>query len=166
METTLKWERVILTKELNEKFNKIGECYEVCNVFDDSFMLRDATTKVAVGLVKFSDFDEHFVHEENYKGWTSWIPFAGFDGQADCFYKTNRRDVEIKFVTDKVRAKSYLHNSDDFNLAFGLNLAYLRCRNKALEKKKSEYEEELKKISKEIADNNRTIEKMISSLQS
>ena len=138
MDTILKFDRVILTKELNEKFSKIGEVFEIANFLDNSFLLRDARTKVAIGVVSFDDFEKHFVHETNYNNkWTRWIPFNGFDGQNDCMYKTNRKDVEVKFVTDKVRGRSFLHKDDEFNLSFGLNIAYLRCRNKALEKKRA-----------------------------
>ena len=166
METTLKFSRVVLIKELDEKFCKIGEAFEVANILENSFLLRDAKTRIAIGIVSFEDFENHFVHEENFKGWSKWQQFKGFDGQNDCFYKTNRKDVEVKFETDKVRAKSYLHKDDEFNLSFGLNMAYLRCANKALEKKKAEYEEELNRINKEIADNKKTIQKMINSLKS
>ena len=165
METTLKFSRVVLIKELNEKFSKIGEVFEVANILENSFLLRDAKTRVAIGVVSFYDFEKCFVHEENYKGWTPWIQFNGFDGQNDCFYKTNRKDVAVKFVTDKVRAKSFLHKDDEFNLSFGLNIAYLRCRNKALEKKRIECEKELKKINSEMVDNEKTIQNMISSLE-
>ena len=166
METTFKFDRVILIKELNEKFHKIGEVFEVANILEDSFLLRDAKTRVAIGIVKFEDFENHFVHEPNFNGWTNWQQFIGFNGHNDCFYKTNRKDVEVKFITDKVRAKSFLHKDDEFNLSFGLNMAYLRCMNKALEKKKKKLEEELKKIDIEMADNERIIQKMINSLPS
>lgn len=166
METTLKFDRVVLVKELDDKVHKVGEIYEIANVLEDSFVLREAKTKMAVGIVSFADFDKYFVHESNFNGWTSWQQFNGFDGQNDCFYKTNRKDVEVKFLTDKVRAKSFLHRNDEFNLSFGLNVAYLRCMNKALEKKRVKCEEELKKINNEIADNKKTIQKMINSLNS
>lgn len=164
MESTLKFDRVVLIKELNEKFCKIGEAFEVANILENSFLLRDAKTKLAIGVVSFEDFENCFVHESNFGGWTNWQQFNGFDGQNDCFYKTNRKDVEVKFLTDKVRAKSFLHKDDEFNLSFGLNMAYLRCMNKALEKKKASCEEELKRIDNEIADNKRVIQKMIASL--
>lgn len=165
METTLKFDRVILIKELNEKFSKIGEAFEIANIFEDSFLLRDSKTRVAIGVVNFDDFEKCFVHESNFSGWTKWQQFNGFDGQNDCFYKTNRKDVEVKFITDKVRAKSFLHKDDEFNLSFGLNMAYLRCRNKALEKKKVVLEKELQKVNDEMADNEATIRQMISSLE-
>lgn len=167
MKSVLKYDRVILTKELNDKIKKIGDVFEIANILEDSFVLREAKSKIAVGVVSFEDFEKHFVHESNYNNkWTEWESFVGLDGQTDCFYRTNRKDVEVKFVIDKVRAKSYLHKDDEFNLSFGLNLAYLRARNKVLEKKKTEYEEELKKINNEITDNKRAVQKIINSLNS
>ena len=164
METTLKFDRVILTKELNETFRKVGETFEIANIFDNSFLLRDAKTKLALGTVSFEDFEECFVHAENFKGWTNWTLFAGFDNQNDCMYRTNGKKVQVKFLTDKVRAESCCHKDNEFNLAFGIQTAYLRCLDKALEKKKKKHEEEIKKIDMEIADNERIIWKMINSL--
>lgn len=164
METILKFERVVLTKELNEKFCKVGEVYEVAKVLDDSFLLRDAGTRVAIGVVKFSDFERCFEKEEERKGWTDWIQFTGYNNQNDCFYKTNRKKVKVKFETDKVRAESCCCKEDEFNLAFGLRLAYLRGLNKLLTRQKNELESSLKKVDVELADNNNIIEKMIASL--
>lgn len=166
MDTTLKFDRVILIKELNEKFKKVGEVFEIANILEGSFLLRSATTKVAIGVVDFCDFESHFVHEENFKGWTPWTPLVGFDSQNDIFYRTNKRKVQVKFLTDKVRAESCLHRDDEFNLSFGLHIAYLRCLNKALAKQKKEYEEKLKVIDYEIAENKTIMKKMVNSLGS
>ena len=166
METTIKFDRVVLVEELNEKFSKIGEVFEVANILDNSFLLRDAKTKVAIGVVSFADFEKHFVHEENYKGWSSWQKFNGIDGQNDCVYRTNRRKTQVRFLTDKVMGESFTNKGDEFNLYFGLNLAYLRARNKALAKKKAEYERELKNIDIELIDNERVIKNMINRLES
>jgi hypothetical protein len=164
METTLKFDRVLLIKELNKTFKKVGEVFEVANVFDGSFLLRDAKTKLALGVVNFEDVEKHFVHAENFKGWTKWTLFNGFDNQNDCMYRSNGKKVQVKFLTDKVRAESCCHKDNEFNLAFGIQTAYLRCLNKSLVKKKKKYEEELKKIDMEIIDNERIIQKMINSL--
>ena len=166
MKTVLNYDRVILTKELNEKIKKVGEVFEIANTFDDSFLLRDGKTRVAIGVVSFEDFESHFVHEENYKGWTNWIPITGFDGHSDVFYKTNRRKVIVKFLTDKVRAEACCAKEDEFNLSYGVQLAYLRCLNKALQKKKDEYEKAIGDITLEMSDNNNIIKRMIGSLVS
>jgi len=166
METVLKFDRVILAKELNEKFKKIGETFEVANILDNAFLLREAKSKVAVGVVTFEDFKKHFVLEEDFKGWTKWAQLIGFDGQTDVLYRTNKKKIQVKFITDKVRAESCCNKKEDeFNLSFGVQIAYLRCLNKALLKKKEKYEEELKKINNEITDNNEIIRKMINSLE-
>lgn len=164
METTLKFDRVILVKELNDKMKKVGEAFEIANVLDGSFLLRDTNSRVAVGVVSFADFEKHFVHEENFKGWTQWCPLAGFDGQTDAYYRTNRRKTQVKFLTDNVRGESFMNRQDEFNLYIGLNLAYLRACNKALAKKKAKHEEDLKNINIELIDNEKIIEKIINSL--
>lgn len=164
METVLKFDRVILTKELNEKFKKVGEAFEIANILDNSFLLRDAKTRVALGVVGFDDFENCFVHEENFKGWTNWTQFIGFDGQNDIYYRTNRKKVQVKFLTDKTKAESCCNKSDEFNLYFGIQTAYLRCLNKTLEKKKTKLEEELKIINHDVAENNKIMKQMINSL--
>lgn len=171
METVLKYDRIILTKELNEKFNQVGEVFEIASILNNSFMLRDARSKIALGVVSFDDFDRCFVKQDEASGWTPWTQFIGIDGQTDAFYRTNFKKVQVRFLTDKVRAESScnLKFNDEFNLFFGLQIAYLRCCNKALLKRKreleAEFETELKRIVCETTDNNKIMEKMINSLE-
>ena len=164
MNTVLKYDRIILVNELNEKMKKIGEVFEVANVLEDCFVLRDSKTRVAIGVISFEDFEKYFVKEENFKGWTSWTPINGADGSVDGCYRTNRKRVQVCFLKDKVRAESSCHNEDDFNLFFGIQLAYLRCKNKQMLKQKQKLEEELKNINIEITDNKRIMDNMINSL--
>lgn len=164
MNTTLKFDRVILVKELNEKFKQIGETYEVANILENSFLLRNAKTKVAIGVVSFEDFEKHFVAEEKFKGWTKWQSLVGFNGHSDAMYRTNFKKIQVKFITTKDRAECCCNKTDDFNLAFGIQLAYMRCLNKARERQKEELEETLSMINHEIAENNTIIKKMVNSL--
>lgn len=165
MNSYLKFDRVILTKELNEKFKKVGEVFEVASILENSFLLRDSKTAVALGVVSFEDFENHFVHEENFNGWTNWMPIIGYDGQSDAYYRTNRKKTQVKFLTNKVRAESCCNKTDNFNLAFGIQVAYLRCLNKSLEKRKAVLEEEYRKANREIAENEHIMKKMINSLE-
>lgn len=164
METTLKFDRVILVKELNEKFKNVGEVFEIANILDNSFLLRDGRTRVAIGVISFEDFEEYFVHENNFRGWTPWTSFVGFDGQNDCYYRTNRKKVQVRCLTDNVRAESCCHKDDDFNLFFGIQAAYLRCMNKALERQKAKCEEKIKMANSEITENESILKRMINSL--
>ena len=164
MNTIMKFDRVILTKELNEKLKQVGDAFEIANIIDGSFVLRSAKTRVAVGVVSFEDFENHFIREESFKGWTNWTPLIGFDGQSDCFYRTNRKKTQVKFVTTKDRAESCCCKDDDFNLAFGIQLAYLRCLNKARTKQRLELEEKMNSVEHEIAENETIMKKMVNSL--
>lgn len=162
---TLKYDRVILIKELNEKFRKVGDVFEIANILDNALLLRDSRTKVALGIISFEELEEYFTHEPNHKGWTNWTPLVGFDGQNDASYRTNGKKVQVRFLTNKVRAEACCCRDDDFNLTFGLRVAYLRCLNKALEKQKHEHEEKLKMIKHDIAENEMIMKKMINSLE-
>lgn len=164
MNTVLRFDKYVLTKELNEKFKQVGETYEIANILEDSFMLRSENTKVALGLVNFKDFEECFVAVENYKGWTPWQSIVGFDGQTDAMYRTNRKKVQVKFLTNKVRAECCCCKDDNFNLNFGIQLAYLRCLNKARIAQRIELEEKLNMIEHEIAENESIMKKMVNSL--
>lgn len=161
METVLKFDRVVLAKELNERFRQVGEVYEVASVLDNSFVLRDARTRVAVGVVTFEDFERCFSKEEKLSTWTPWTHLAGVDGRTDAFYRSNGRRVEVKFVTDKIRATSCCHADDEFNLFFGIQIAYYRAENKALVKKAKEYEEKLARTIDEITYNKGIIKNMV-----
>lgn len=165
MDTVLKFDRVVLVKELNDRFKRVGDVFEVANILDNSFLLRDSKTRVALGVVGFEDFERCFVAESQFSGWTAWTPLTGFDGQTDALYKTNRKKVKVKFLTDKTKAEACCNKMDDFNLFFGVQMAYMRCLNKSLLKRKAKYEENLKSVNIEIADNNKIIDKMISSLE-
>ena len=172
METVLKFDRVILTKEINERFKKVGEVYEVASVLDEAFLLRDGKTRIAIGVVSFEDFVKHFVKEESFKGWTQWCPLTGFDGQTDALYRTNRKKVQVKFLTNKVRSEASCNKrEDEFNLHFGIQMAYLRALNKSLRNKRDNVLEEMDALEKEwyainhdIAENNNIMERMIDSL--
>lgn len=164
MNTVLKFERVILTKELNEKFKKVGEAYEIAIVREGSFLLREASTKAAIGVVSFDDFEKCFVKEDEFNGWTEWTPLVGMYGETDVFYKTNRKRVKVKFMMSNITAEASCSPTNDFNLFFGIKMAYYRCHNKLLLKKKLEYENKLKEINKEISDNSSYVNNMINSL--
>ena len=158
----LKYDRVILTKELDE-MTMVGEAYEVASVKEDSFVIRDVKTKETVGVVDFEEFNNHFEKPENVRGWTSWVKFTGADGYA-AFYRTNFRKVEVRFCGVKAVASCNLAE-DKFDLYFGVRLAHGRCVHKLLTKEKNRVENELKMINSNLKDNIVLMRKMITSLE-
>ena len=132
MDTVMKFDRVILMKEMGDRFSTVGQVYEVASILNgESFLLRDAKTKIASGVISIEDFDKHFVIENECIGWTPWQKFVGFDSQNDCLYRTNFKKVQVRFLTDKVRAETCCSKNDEFNLSFGIRLCYLRALNRA-----------------------------------
>lgn len=57
-------DKVALLKEY-EVLKQVGEIYEVANITTDMVVLRDITTKIAVGAIKIEDFDKYFEKVEN-----------------------------------------------------------------------------------------------------
>lgn len=157
----LKYDRVILTKEMG-KMTMVGEVYEVAAITEDSFIIRDARTKVAMGVISFEEFDNHFEKPEDVKGWTPWTKFMDKDGNA-AFYRTNFRKVEVKYGDVKSTATCNLEE-DEFNLYFGIRIAYARCVSKILMKQKNETEEALNEIRREMKANIVLIKNMVDSL--
>ena len=102
--------------------------------------------------------------KRNHKGWTSWSPVVGINGQNDCFYKTNGKKVVVRFLKGNIKAEACCNKIDEFNLSTGLQIAYFRCLNKALNKQKAKYEEKIKEINHSISGNNGSIQKLIDSL--
>ena len=102
--------------------------------------------------------------EKTKNKWTNWKPLTDFEGQTDAFFRTNKKKVQVKFLTTKDRAEACCCYDDEFNLSFGIQLAYLRCLNKARTKQRIELEEKLNMVEHEIAKNLTTIKKMVNSL--
>lgn len=96
--------------------------------------------------------------------WTGWKPIVNFNGQTDAFYRTNFKKVQVKFLVDKIRAECCCCKDDEFDLSFGVQLAYLRALNKARAKQRADLEEALKSVEHEIAENKTIIKKMVNSL--
>lgn len=167
MNTTLKFDRVVLTKELNEKFKQVGEVFEIAQIFDDSFLLRDSKTRVALGVVNFQDFENHFVNEENFKGWTPWTEFAtDYEANLKMFYRTkDRRKVQVKTSNGCV-GESCCNSKfgDEFNLYLGLNLAYLRCIKNILVNKIDNYTKNIHSCTSEIIDVEHQIKQIVNKI--
>ena len=157
----LKYDKVTLIKEFG-KMNMVGEAYEIANISDDSFVIRDTNKRVALGVISFEEFNKHFKKVEDVKGWTPWVKFMDEFGNAD-FYRTNFRKVEVKAFGKRASAACNLAE-DEFNLHFGLQLAYCRCLNKMLLDSKKEHQEALKMINSNIKDNRVYMHNMINSL--
>lgn len=155
-------DRVVLTKEV-DNMKTVGETYEVANITTNAVVLRDVASKVAVGAIDIDEFDQYFKKADEVKGWTNWNRLVANNGDIVGFYRTNYKKVQVR-TNDNIRAEASKHKDDEFNLFFGLQLASIRCANKALRKMELEHENSLKEIRSIMAKNNNHIKKMLNSL--
>lgn len=131
-------DKVILTKEY-EEMKQVGETFEVANVTENVVVLREVTSKVAVGAIKIEDFDEYFEKVDNLKGFTPWTALYDPKQNVVAFYRTNHKKVQVRIpiqLTDKeyIQAEASCDKYDEFDLFFGIQLAYARAVNKYFEK--------------------------------
>lgn len=172
----LRGDKIVLIKAY-DKINQIGATFEVADITTNGLVIiRDNKTKVAVGAIEVDQLFKHFEKQEDIKNkWTEWNRMLDPFGATIGFYRTNFKKVQVKIPNRELayyKAEACCNlNEDDFNIGFGVNLAYLRCLNKALEYKMNDIQNEIipltkniNKIQDEIINNERTIEKMISLL--
>jgi hypothetical protein len=155
-------DKVILIKEY-DKLKMVGSEYEVANITDTSVVLRDAVRKIAVAAIGIEDFDRYFKKTEEVKGWTDWEFIIDALGNTIASYRTNQKKVQIR-TSDGYRAEATCNKCDEFNLAFGVQLACARAMDKSLKDRAEKFEQELKEINSQIVENRNMIKRMINSM--
>ena len=141
-------DKVVLVKGMNG-FKKVGESYEVANITETKVVLRDVTSKVAVGAVEIDSFEAHFAKPEEVTGWLQWENLVDRTGNVIAHYRTNGKKVQVR-TPDGYRAETTCNKGDDFNLFFGIQLAYNRCMMKALNDEEIELMETIEDAENEL----------------
>lgn len=157
-------EKVILIKEMGN-MKMVGQVYEVANITDTAVVLRDVNSKIAIGAVNIDDFDKYFKswEESDSVEWTKWQRMIDQQGNSVAYYRAKGNKVQVRTV-DGFRSEANCHDVDEFNLVFGVQLAYERCVAKHLKKSEAEHEEALKRIHSDMAENQNRMKKMVNSL--
>lgn len=155
-------DKIVLKKEYgNLKF--VGEMFEVGNITDTSIVIRNVKNKVAVASISIDDFYEYFSEVEQAKQWTKWTKFIVENGKI-AFYRTNQKKVQVKIDcgTETFKGESCCNtDEDEFNLYYGLNIAYCRCKIKKLQSIKNKYKDAINEINKDIGENRVLIDNII-----
>lgn len=76
------------------------------------------------------------MNNEKIKKWTKWTPMKQ-GNEVVAFYRTNQKKVEVRLPLSNIRAVATC-NGDEFDLHFGIQLAYARCEQKLLKNKQKE----------------------------
>lgn len=168
--TVMKYYKVVLVKEFG-RLNTVGKMYEIANITDTTFILRDAKTKVACGVIDIKDFEEYFEKFETleFNGWTNWKPIVNPNGEVFAYYRTNFKKVQLKMNTSNnsvIRSEATCNKQyDDFDVEFGIRLAYERCLNKYFKSLRLEYNKILNDVQSELRANENRIKRMLINLE-
>lgn len=73
--------------------------------------------------------------------WTDWVVIE--DNSMIGMYKTNHKKVRVKIMGYDVVGESCCSKYDVFDLAFGVRMAYLRCKEKMWKKHGADREVEI-----------------------
>lgn len=155
-------DRVALIKEFGN-MKTVGEVFEVANITDTAVILRNASSKIAVGAIDIVDFEQYFKKPEDVKSWTKWHGLMDNKGNTIAFYRTNFKKVQLR-TPDGIQAEACCNKCDEFNLFFGIQLAMLRCKDKSMRNFVEKYEPELKDVKSNMIDNQHLIKKMINAM--
>ena len=163
MFTIFRNDKVVLIKEFDEMCT-VGQEYEVANITDTAVVLRDITTKIAVGAICIDDFDKYFAKSLKSKKWTAWTKLIVNDNSV-VFYRTNGVKVQVKSVSNVI-GTACCNSGDIFNLYIGIRIAYLRMQNKILNIAIEKMDivnniDDWKKLKDIIHNNNNAINKII-----
>lgn len=159
----IKNDKVILKKQFGD-LNKIGQAYEVANITDTQIVLREIKSKIAVAAIDFEALEEYFQKSDSTKSaWTNWIRLVDEHKNVIAWYKTNNKRVKVRMGLYCSESTCNC-NEDEFDLFFGIRLAYLRCRKKFLNKHLKEIQDKITNIVEEQKQIDKEMNSMIDSL--
>lgn len=101
--------------------------------------------------------------DEKFTGWTEWHELRDPNENIIAFYRTNYRKVQVRLFNgvNKFRGEAFCNRDDNFNLFFGIQLAYMRAMSKFYKDEIEETEGYLKEIKSTMTDNKNSIKRMI-----
>lgn len=165
--TITRGEKIILISPVGE-LQKLGTVYEVANIIEDKgetkIVIRDTGKHMAVGCFILDDMDKYFQRYSDARKWTKWTRLVNAYGDIIGFTRSNNKRVQVKSI-DGVKANASCNIDDTFNLDFGVRLASLRCRKKALTKQLKYHLKEMQDINECIIDTESAIKELLKHLE-
>ena len=179
--TIFRGDKVALANKF-DKLTQIGTVYEVANITtDNKVIIRDTVSKVAIGAIGIDDFEKYFnkLEDDKKSGWTEWHRLLDSNDDMIGIYRTNFKKVEVKIGDGSknynnkkknknnkkdnkmsITGKAFCCKEDDFNLAYGIRLAYMRAIKKSYIKNKEPLLNELDVIKLNIHNIEQQLRKM------
>lgn len=146
-----------------ECLQNIGITYEVADIRAGLVILKDPISRRAICGIPIETIFDYFKKPENVRKWTSWSVMTDDRGNVIGYYRTNGRKVQYRAL-DGVRSEACCHRMDQFNIGFGLRLAYLRADAKRVIAKMDEIDKEMTECKSKLSSINQEQKHMIAFL--
>lgn len=135
----VKDDKLVLVKDMDSL--KVGETYKVTNITNTYAVISDDYYGDVVCTVDIADLYTYFAKKDEASGWTKWTRMINPVGDTIAEYRTNFKHVEVRITNNMldypngkvIRSTAMCSQGDDFDFAFGIHLAYLRCEQKYLQ---------------------------------
>lgn len=141
----------------------VGSDYMVADIRAGLIILKDPVTRRAVCGISIEELFNYFVKADEHQGWTSWSILTDYLGNAIGHFRTNRKKVQVR-MWDGVKAEACCHRVDNFDLAFGLRLAYLRADAKRVMKAMDELDKQMNEYCAQLSSIGQEQKHMMASL--
>lgn len=152
-----------------ERMNMVGEMFEVSGITDNSIVLSREVDGVAVCAADVNTFDKYFVKPKEANVWSDWYELYDDSFNVYAWYRVRpakgKVEVKIRFGNEcMIRKTSTCSQGDEFNLEFGIRLAYNRCMKESHKRNAAIMEESLAYYKSLLVDNKNKTNEIIAAL--
>ena len=161
-------DKVMMIKSL-ERMNLVGEIFEVTGITENSIVLSREVDGVAVCAAGVDTFDQYFVKAKEANIWSGWQELYDDSFNVYAWYRVRpakgKVEVKIRFNDEcMIRKTATCSQGDEFNLEFGIRLAYNRCMKEAYKRNAAIMKESMEYYNSLLVDNKNKTNEMITSL--
>ena len=172
MKITTAWSNIKVTDNVMlikpfDKLTAVGSVFTVSAINQGEFELCMEGVTDTFCIVNIVTLCTYFEKLEENK-WTDWSTLMSRDGKNTvvAYYKTNNRKVIVKLHNGvKAMATCNTKYGDSFNLATGIQLAYMRCISKTLQRGIENYSNVIEEIKRELKENDDKINQLINTME-
>lgn len=162
-------DKVMMIKGM-ESMCLVGEMFEVIGITENSIVLGREVDGVAVCAADINTFDQHFAKPKEMNVWTKWQALYDDNYNIYAWYRVRpvkgKVEVKVRFggTGTFIRKTATCSQGDEFDLEFGVGLAYNRCMKEAFRRNANVMRESMEYYNSLLVDNKNKTNEMISSL--
>lgn len=161
-------DKVMMIRDM-ERMNLVGEMFKVTGITENSIVLSREIDGIPVCATDIETFDKYFAKPKEANIWSQWFELYDDSFNVYAWYRVRpakgKVEVKIRFGNEcMIRKTSTCSQDDEFNLEFGIRLAYNRCMKESYKRNAIVMEESMEYYKSLLVDNKNKTNEMIASL--